>query len=100
MADDTLDHEPGQPTDALSSEERKVLGLIQKIGLSEALAILENARFLGYEIAMSRLVGAKPIVEVDLESTSEARASGSSAIAQTSGALPIGVGGRANSASA
>ena len=94
LADDSLDHEPGQATDAVSTEERKVLGLIQKIGLSEALAILENARFLGYEIAMSRLVGAKPIIEVESE------ASTSATNGQPASSLPVGVGNRANSASA
>jgi hypothetical protein len=58
--------------------------VIQKIGLSEALAILENARFLGYEIAMSRLIGAKPIVEVDAESTTEIRSSATSNLVQPS----------------
>lgn len=100
LADDTLDHEPGPPTDAVSSDERKALNLIQKIGLSEALAILENARFLGYEIAMSRLIGAKPIVEVDPESSSETRSAAVSTMAQSSAAGPIGVGSRAGSASA
>ena len=29
------------------------------------MTLLENIRFLGYEVAMSRLVGGKPIIEVD-----------------------------------
>jgi len=81
LADDTLDHEPGQPANALSTDERKLLTIIQKIGLSEAMAILENARFLGYEIAMTRLVGAKPIVEVDADATPEIRTSNSTTMA-------------------
>ena len=31
--------------------------------------MLENIRFLGYEVAMSRLVGAKPMIEIDKEPT-------------------------------
>ena len=81
LADDTLDHEPGQPADALSADERKLLTIIQKIGHSEAMAILENARFLGYEIAMTRLVGAKPIIEVDADAPSEVRTPASSSMA-------------------
>ncbi|APW61170.1 helix-turn-helix domain-containing protein [Paludisphaera borealis] len=65
LADDTMEAEPSPPEDALSSEERKLLGVSQKIGCTEALAILENVRFLGYEVAMSRLVGAKPVIEID-----------------------------------
>ena len=69
LADDSLDIDASQPADLLSAEERKILNLVQKIGGSEVLAILENVRFLGYEVAMSRLIGAKPIIEIDKEST-------------------------------
>ncbi|MGP0069644.1 MAG: helix-turn-helix transcriptional regulator [Isosphaeraceae bacterium] len=67
LADDSLDIDACQPADLLSAEERKILNLVQKIGAPEVLAILENARFLGYEIAMSRLIGARPIIEIDKE---------------------------------
>ena len=63
LADDKLDSEPPEPADSLSPEERKILGIIQKIGYPEVVTILENLRFLGYEVAMSRLVGAKPVSE-------------------------------------
>ena len=65
LADDKLDAEPSPPEDALSSEERKLLSVCQKIGCSEALGILEIVRLLGYEVAMSRLVGAaaRPVIE-------------------------------------
>ena len=56
-----------QPADHLSPEERRVLDLAQNIGCSQVMQILENIRFLGYEVAMSRLVDAKPIIEVDKE---------------------------------
>jgi transcriptional regulator with XRE-family HTH domain len=67
LADDTLDVEPPRPEDHLSLDERKVLALAQKIGCTQVMTILENIRFLGYEVAMSRLVGGKPIIEVDKE---------------------------------
>lgn len=72
LADDSADAEPGPPQDALSSEERRILALIHKIGMSEVRAILEIARLLGYETAVSRLIGAKPVVEVESEPISEA----------------------------
>jgi transcriptional regulator with XRE-family HTH domain len=92
LADDRIDTEPAEPADSLSSEERKALGIIQKIGCPEALTILENARFLGYEVAMSRLVGAKPVpvIEIDKDGT-DVRAPLSAP-----SAIPV----RANSASA
>jgi transcriptional regulator with XRE-family HTH domain len=73
LADDTLDSEAPEPTDSLSPEERKALSIIQKLGIAEILTILENVRFLGYEVAMSRLVGAKPIIEIEKDGT-ESRA--------------------------
>jgi transcriptional regulator with XRE-family HTH domain len=69
LADDSVEVDATQPADLLSSEERKILTLAQRIGCAEVLAILENVRFLGYEVAMSRLIGAKPIIEIDQDST-------------------------------
>jgi transcriptional regulator with XRE-family HTH domain len=90
LADDHLEAEPVHPPDSLSPDERKILSLVQKIGCAEVLTILENIRFLGYEVAMSRLVGAKPIIEIDKDGQ-EARAAHASSMA---------VSPRANSATA
>ncbi|QEH35063.1 helix-turn-helix protein [Aquisphaera giovannonii] len=65
IADDAADAEPPGPADSVSPDERKALNLVQKLGPAEVLTILENVRFLGYEVAMGRLVGAKPIIEID-----------------------------------
>lgn len=65
LADDSLETEPAAPEEALTADERRILRLCENLGAAESLAILENARFLGYEIAMSRLVGAKPVIEID-----------------------------------
>jgi transcriptional regulator with XRE-family HTH domain len=67
LADDSMDVEPPKPEDHLSADERKILTLAQKVGCSQVITILENIRFLGYEVAMSRLLGGKPIIEVDKE---------------------------------
>ena len=67
LADDSLDAEPPQPADHLTPEERRLLTIAQKIGYSEVLTLLENIRFLGYEVAMSRLVGGKPVIEIEKE---------------------------------
>jgi transcriptional regulator with XRE-family HTH domain len=67
LADDSMDVEPPKPEDHLTGDERKILMLAQKIGCSQVITILENIRFLGYEVAMSRLLGGKPIIEVDKE---------------------------------
>jgi transcriptional regulator with XRE-family HTH domain len=65
LADDSLDAEPPTPGDNLSPDERKIVAIAQKIGTSEVLTMLENIRFLGYDVAMSRLIGGKPIIEID-----------------------------------
>ncbi len=65
LADDSLDTEPAKPGDILSPDERKIVALAQKLGTSEVLTLLENIRFLGYDVAMSRLIGGKPVIEID-----------------------------------
>jgi transcriptional regulator with XRE-family HTH domain len=66
LADDSLDIDTTtQPADNLTTEERKILSIAQKIGWAEVLIILETIRFLGYDLAMTRLVGAKPIIEIE-----------------------------------
>jgi transcriptional regulator with XRE-family HTH domain len=83
LADDNVDAEPPPPADALSEEERKALTIIQKVGSRDVLTILENVRFLGYEVAMGRLVGAKPIIEIDTEATDLRPAMGGAAASRT-----------------
>jgi transcriptional regulator with XRE-family HTH domain len=90
LADDSLDAEPAEPADTLSPEERKILNISQKIGCADVLTILENVRFLGYEVAMARLVGARPIIEIDKDG----------AEVRTPLASPAPISARANSASA
>lgn len=65
LADDTLDIEPAPPSDKFSPEERKILSIAQKIGCTEVVFILEALRILGYEVAMSRLMGGRPVIEID-----------------------------------
>src|SRR5262249_19386082 len=71
LADDTLETDPLRATDPLSPEARRLLDLAQRIGLSRAILLLENISFIGYEMTMQRLLGAKPTVE--LETTDEVR---------------------------
>jgi len=93
LADDSVDVEPPQPADLLTPEERKLLDVAQKIGCSKVLTILENIRFLGYEVAMSRLVGGKPLIEIDRE-VAEIRP------AVATAAVAIGAPARASTATA
>src|SRR6516164_6591099 len=66
LADDALETDPFRTSDPLSADERRVLDLADQIGLPRTILLLENIRFIGYETAMQRLLGAKPVVELDL----------------------------------
>ena len=66
LADDTLETDPLRSTDPLSADERRVLDVVQQIGMSRAILLLENIRYVGFETAMQRLLMAKPVVEIDL----------------------------------
>jgi transcriptional regulator with XRE-family HTH domain len=67
LADDSLDAEPAKPGDNLSGDEKRILAIAHKMGAGEILTLLETIRFLGYDVAMSRLVGGKPIIEIERE---------------------------------
>ena len=95
LADDSLDAEPPQPADHLTPEERRLLAVAQKIGYGEVLTLLENIRFLGYEVAMSRLVGGKPVIEIEKE-VGEIRPS----VGVAPAPVPVVASPRASSASA
>jgi transcriptional regulator with XRE-family HTH domain len=66
LADDSLETDPMRASDPLAPEERRVLDLVQRIGLVRALLLLENISFIGYETAMQRLLSARPVIELDL----------------------------------
>ncbi len=95
LADDSLDAEPPQPADHLTPEERKLVTTAQKIGYSEVLTMLENIRFLGYDVAMSRLVGGKPVIEIEKD-VAESRP----AVAVAPSTVPVSAAPRATAASA
>jgi transcriptional regulator with XRE-family HTH domain len=65
LADDALDEDPTQAMQSHSPEEQKILASSLKVGYIEVLTILEIIRNLGYDVAITRLVGGKPVIEVD-----------------------------------
>jgi len=66
LADDSLEDDPLGATDPVTPEERRLLELSQRLGMPRAVLLLENIRIIGYEMAMQRLLGAKPMIELDL----------------------------------
>ena len=66
LADDSLEADPLKAADPLSPEERRVLDVAARIGLSRAVLLLENISFVGYDTAMQRLLGARPVIELEL----------------------------------
>src|SRR3954470_7908088 len=65
LADDTLETDPAKAADPLTAEEREVLDLAHAVGCSRATRVLEVIRIVGYELAMRRLLDARPAVELD-----------------------------------
>jgi transcriptional regulator with XRE-family HTH domain len=64
LADDSLDVDPAA-MDCHPPEEQKILSASLKLGYIEVLTLLEIIRSLGYDVAINRLVGGKPVIEVD-----------------------------------
>jgi transcriptional regulator with XRE-family HTH domain len=83
LADDALESDPLKAADPLSPDERRVLDLVARIGLSRAVLLLENISFVGYETAMQRLLGARPVI--DLDRGDEPRGIGPAAVGAGSG---------------
>jgi transcriptional regulator with XRE-family HTH domain len=63
LADDTLENDPARSADPLSADEREMLEIARAIGCSRAVRILENIRIVGYEVAMRRILEARPNAE-------------------------------------
>jgi transcriptional regulator with XRE-family HTH domain len=87
LADDELDIDPAETSDSRMLEEQKVLSSAQKIGYSEVLTLLEIIRSLGYDQSLNRLVGGKPVIEID-KGVLETRAGAAPAVTPVSGARP------------
>src|SRR5262245_17641688 len=64
LADDELETEPPKQPDPMSPDEREILELARTLGHSRTLRLLTNISILGYDIAMRRLLDAKPVIEV------------------------------------
>ena len=62
LADDAMDHDPSRAQESSSELETTILRLVRDLGLMQAFNLLENTRIIGYEMAMKRLVDAKPTV--------------------------------------
>ena len=62
LADDGLDHEPNRPQESSGEMETMVLRVVRDLGLMQSFTLLENARLIGYELAIKRLIEAKPTV--------------------------------------
>jgi transcriptional regulator with XRE-family HTH domain len=87
LADDALDSEPNRPQVSANELETSILELVREIGTIETHTILEITRKLGYDVASTRLIDAKPVVAPIIETQ-----------APRSTVAPIAAGGRANSA--
>ena len=67
LADDKVDLDPSRPQESVSEMETMVLRLVRELGLMQASHLLETTRLIGYEMAMKRLIDAKPTVSTIAE---------------------------------
>lgn len=65
LADDVLETDPLRASDPITPEERSLLDLGHRVGLARGILLLENISFIGYEMAMQRLLSARPVIEID-----------------------------------
>ena len=63
LADDSLESDPSQNVTVASDGESALLAIARDLGLRESAQILEIVRFIGYSVAMRRLLDAKPSIE-------------------------------------
>jgi transcriptional regulator with XRE-family HTH domain len=63
LADDSLEVDPAQNVSVVSEPEAALLALARELGMREAAHLLEVAKFIGYGVAMRRLLDAKPTIE-------------------------------------
>ena len=68
LADDTLEEIPAAPAAPPTGSpwDEELLEIARELGMRNAAHLLSNARFLGVELALKRLLGVveKPIIEV------------------------------------
>lgn len=64
LADDALEVDPAQNVSVVSDAEAALLAVARELGLREATHVLEIIKFIGYGVAMRRLLDAKPTIEV------------------------------------
>ena len=75
LADDQLEVDPIKTSDPLTIDERRLLDLAQRVGLGRAIQLLENISFIGYEMAMQRLLGGRPVIEIEYPEENQGRPS-------------------------
>jgi transcriptional regulator with XRE-family HTH domain len=66
LADDSLESDPGksvEPTDVTTEVERSLLKSAREIGPRQVSLLLEMVSFIGYEVTMSRILNARPVIE-------------------------------------
>ena len=67
LADDLLESDTNQPRESSNEFETMILKLVREIGYLQAHTLLENTRNLGYELALKRLIEAKPVIAPIIE---------------------------------
>ena len=70
MADDNMTEDPRHETIGLTDAQRDLLATANTVGMRQVTQLLDIVQHLGYDIALRRLIEARPVIEpLDADAT-------------------------------
>lgn len=63
MADDNMTEDPRHETIGLTDAQRDLLATANTVGMRQVTQLLDIVQHLGYDIALRRLIEARPVIE-------------------------------------
>lgn len=63
MADENVNEDPRQESIGLSEAQRELLTIANNVGMRQVSQVLDILQHLGYDVALRRLIDARPVIE-------------------------------------
>jgi transcriptional regulator with XRE-family HTH domain len=63
MADENLSEDPRQESVGLTDSQKELLAIANGVGLRQVTQLLDIVQHLGYDVALRRLIDARPVIE-------------------------------------
>lgn len=63
MADESLTEDPRQESIGLTDTQKELLAVANSLGIRQITQVLDIVQHLGYEVAIRRLIDARPVIE-------------------------------------